>query len=146
MNDAEMIKLIRSKYELTQKNLATMLNVSLTAVKSWEGSTRSPNGSARRLMQLMLRKPDVINYLAEVEEETLMINLNVNKEKLEIMGVPFSSKADFDATVSSIANSMYEGYQPTMEDVQLFANHQMPETAEGILKLLRAREGERAVG
>jgi transcriptional regulator with XRE-family HTH domain len=81
MNDAEMIRFIRNKYDLTQKELASLLNVSLTAVKSWEGRTRSPSGSATRMLKLMSIKPEVVKALAEVEDSRLMINLPVDREK-----------------------------------------------------------------
>lgn len=45
------------------------------------------------------------------------MNLDVNKEKLTILGVPFDSFADFDAVWYVIGSSMIEGYEPTVQDV-----------------------------
>lgn len=69
-----------------------------------------------------------------------MIDLDINKQKLEIMGVPFVNKAEYDATLSLLANNMYEGFQPTIEDIQMMAAGTMPDNARDILEMLHARK------
>lgn len=46
------------------------------------------------------------------------MTLDVNKEKLTIMGVPFDNFEDFDTVWYAVGSSMIEDYEPTVEDIQ----------------------------
>lgn len=45
------------------------------------------------------------------------MTLDVNKEKLTILGVPFDNFSDFDTIWYAIGSSMIENYEPTVQDV-----------------------------
>lgn len=46
------------------------------------------------------------------------MTLDVNKEKLTIMGVPFDNFEDLDTVWYAVGSSMIEDYEPTVEDIQ----------------------------
>ncbi|HEM3717101.1 TPA: hypothetical protein ACGOSV_000141 [Streptococcus suis] len=46
------------------------------------------------------------------------MTLDVNKEKLTIMGVPFENFEDFDTVWYAVGSSMIEDYKPSVEDIQ----------------------------
>lgn len=50
------IKALRSKLKVSQTVLATLLNISASAVRKWELGEQSPSGSSARLLQLLDRK------------------------------------------------------------------------------------------
>lgn len=51
--NCEEIKLIRQSLEMTQRSFASLLGVSNKTVEAWETGTNRPNGSARRLLELL---------------------------------------------------------------------------------------------
>jgi len=56
------IKQIREKTHLSQSVFAKLLNVSPSSVRQWEQGTRRPTGSTKVLLDLMKRKPRLLNY------------------------------------------------------------------------------------
>jgi putative transcriptional regulator len=54
--DAEKIKSLRSRFELSQSLLSAILNVSLSTVRQWEQGAKSPSGAAQKLLSLLDHK------------------------------------------------------------------------------------------
>ncbi|KEK02668.1 XRE family transcriptional regulator [Oenococcus oeni IOEB_S436a] len=57
---AKEIKHIREQIPATQRVLAHYLSVSPRTVESWEADRTEPNGSSRRLLQLIEKDPKLI--------------------------------------------------------------------------------------
>lgn len=45
------------------------------------------------------------------------MSLDINREKLLIMGIPFESKKLFNSVLYSLSTNIIEGWQPRKEDV-----------------------------
>lgn len=60
---AEQIKHFRIRHHLTQQRLAIELGVSVRTVQSWEIGRSNPNGSAKRLLQVLFDNPQLLNQL-----------------------------------------------------------------------------------
>lgn len=56
------IKKIRKRTNLSQSVFARLLNVNPSSVRQWEQGKRSPSGSAKVLLDLLDKKPDILNY------------------------------------------------------------------------------------
>ncbi len=54
----------RQSVNLTQKEFARLLNVSVDSVQDWEQGRRSPRGAARTLLQVVQDHPEVLEQLA----------------------------------------------------------------------------------
>jgi putative transcriptional regulator len=54
--DSERIKALRSKLNLSQAALASVLNTSLSTVRKWEVSDKHPSGPSSKLLDLLERK------------------------------------------------------------------------------------------
>ncbi|EHO51204.1 hypothetical protein [Lentilactobacillus kisonensis] len=52
-----------------------------------------------------------------------MIDLQTDANELTIMGVKFKNREDYQATLSSIASNMYEGYVPTKSDIGMLVRN-----------------------
>ena len=59
---SEDIKRIREKTKLSQTVFAKLLNVSPSSVRQWEQGARKPNGSTKVLLELLNKKPNLLNY------------------------------------------------------------------------------------
>lgn len=46
------------------------------------------------------------------------MGLNINTEKLTILGVPFDNRKIFNCIWYALSTNMIEGWQPTVEDVK----------------------------
>ena len=57
------IKKVRKETRLSQAVFAKVLNVSLSSVRQWEQGTRKPTGSTKVLLNLLSKKPDLVNQL-----------------------------------------------------------------------------------
>lgn len=57
---AARIKSVRAKMGLSQKGLADFMGISPKTVEGWEGNRFSPQGPARRLLEVMDRKPEIV--------------------------------------------------------------------------------------
>ena len=54
----------RQSVNLTQKDFARLLNVSLDSVQDWEQGRRSPRGAAKTLLQIAKQHPEVLDRIA----------------------------------------------------------------------------------
>jgi putative transcriptional regulator len=54
----------RQSVNLTQKEFARLLNVSVDSVQDWEQGRRSPRGAARTLLRVVHEHPEVLEQLA----------------------------------------------------------------------------------
>lgn len=52
---------------MTQKVFSDVLGVSVWTVEAWEAGKSHPNGSARRLLQLIDQKPNLIEEIKECQ-------------------------------------------------------------------------------
>jgi putative transcriptional regulator len=59
----EKIKQVRQKTHLSQAVFARILNVSLSSVRQWEQGTRTPTGATKVLLNLLSKKPMLIEQL-----------------------------------------------------------------------------------
>ena len=59
---ASEIKKIRKSTHLSQNVFARLLNVSLSSVRQWEQGKRIPTGATKVLLELLLKKPDILFY------------------------------------------------------------------------------------
>ncbi|GHV11080.1 hypothetical protein FACS189491_01690 [Spirochaetia bacterium] len=46
--------------------------------------------------------------------------IEVDREKLTIMGVPFSDKKSLERAASAIGSNMFEGWEPTSSQIELY--------------------------
>lgn len=58
--NAKDIKKIRRQLSVTQRELAYILDISPKTVQSWETNHSKPNGSSRRLLQIIQKDPEII--------------------------------------------------------------------------------------
>lgn len=61
---AERIRRIRHSLNVSQREFADLLNVSLSTVRSWEQGVRTPDGSSLRLLDIAEREPEVLTATA----------------------------------------------------------------------------------
>jgi len=54
--DAEKIKSLRSRLEISQSLMSAALNVSISTVRQWEQGVKSPSGAAQKLISLLDHK------------------------------------------------------------------------------------------
>ena len=66
--DAEHIRRLRTDLGFSQAYFSLILNVSPKTVQSWEQSTRTPNGAAARLLQL-IERPHLLDSLLHKKYE-----------------------------------------------------------------------------
>lgn len=53
----------RTKMNLSQPKFAEKLGISVATLRSWEQGLRKPSGAAKTLLDLLSRKPELINEL-----------------------------------------------------------------------------------
>lgn len=58
--DPPDVKFIRERYQLSQREFATLLGISVKTLQNWEQGRRSPRGAARVLLQVAARHPDAV--------------------------------------------------------------------------------------
>jgi putative transcriptional regulator len=56
------IKKIRKRARLSQSVFAKLLNVSPASIKQWEQGTRNPTGPTKVLLDLLYKKPHILDY------------------------------------------------------------------------------------
>ena len=54
----------RKSANLTQRQFAELLNVSIDAVQDWEQGRRSPRGAAKTLLKIAQTHPDILEEVA----------------------------------------------------------------------------------
>lgn len=54
--DAEKVRALRDRLQLSQAVLASVLNTSLSTVRKWEGGDKRPSGPSQRLLDIIERK------------------------------------------------------------------------------------------
>lgn len=54
----------RQSVNLTQREFAQLLNVSIDSVQDWEQGRRSPRGAAKTLLQVAKQHPEVLERIA----------------------------------------------------------------------------------
>ncbi|WP_155828575.1 helix-turn-helix domain-containing protein [Schleiferilactobacillus shenzhenensis] len=117
------VALIRHHLQLSQSQLATLMNVSVKTVQGWEGGRYAPNGGNEKLLQLLSANKEMKPMLEKYKNDSTFAPLERDPEQLTIMGVQMPSKEVYDELVFAITNQMYEGYEPTAEDVRHFRDH-----------------------
>ncbi len=58
--DAKAVKRIRQSLKLPQRAFARLCGVSIKTVEAWESGRNVPNGSARRLFELIEKDQDIL--------------------------------------------------------------------------------------
>ncbi len=138
---AQNIKFIRQHYGISQQRLATLLSVSVRTVQHWEQADYTPSGPAVKLIQLLAKNDAVFTELTSIEEDDQIMYLEHDDQALTIMGVPFRNEEEYRSSLNAIINNMYEGFEPTVDDIKMSQEFytQGPLSAEEILKRVRAR-------
>ncbi len=65
MIEAPNVKQIRQQYELSQREFAALLGVSIKTLQNWEQGRRTPHGAARVLLQVAARHPGAVWDIVE---------------------------------------------------------------------------------
>ena len=58
----EKVRRIRQKTRFSQSVFAQLLNVSPSSVRQWEQGKRRPTGSTKVLLDILDKKPTILNY------------------------------------------------------------------------------------
>jgi putative transcriptional regulator len=58
----EAVRRIRQKTHFSQSVFARLLNVSPSSVRQWEQGKRKPTGSTKVLLDILDKKPTILNY------------------------------------------------------------------------------------
>ena len=61
------VKKIRSSYKLSQNEFAALMGISVSTLRNWEQGRRAPEGSARVLLQVAAKHPEVIWEVVKVK-------------------------------------------------------------------------------
>ena len=61
------VKKIRSNYKLSQHEFAALMGISVSTLRNWEQGRRTPEGSARVLLQVAAKHPEVIWDVVKVK-------------------------------------------------------------------------------
>ena len=61
------VKKIRSNYKLSQNEFAALMGISVSTLRNWEQGRRAPEGSARVLLQVAAKHPEVIWDVVKVK-------------------------------------------------------------------------------
>ena len=59
---ADEIQSIRKRVGVSQSVFAQLMNVSLSSIRQWEQSIRTPSGSTMILLELLQKKPHLLDY------------------------------------------------------------------------------------
>jgi putative transcriptional regulator len=54
------VKSIREQYQLSQRQFASLLGISIKTLQNWEQGRRSPRGPARVLLQVAAKHPEAV--------------------------------------------------------------------------------------
>lgn len=61
--ELDEISAIRRKVALSQESFARKLGISVATLRNWEQGRRRPTGPARRLLDLIDKRPDVLSEI-----------------------------------------------------------------------------------
>lgn len=61
--DAKTIKTIRNEMAVTQRVFAEYISVSPRTVESWEAGNSHPSKTARRLLQIIQARPEILSLI-----------------------------------------------------------------------------------
>jgi putative transcriptional regulator len=61
------VKKIRANYKLSQNEFAALMGISVSTLRNWEQGRRTPEGSARVLLQVAAKHPEVIWDVVKVK-------------------------------------------------------------------------------
>lgn len=64
---AEDVKQIRNNLNMSQSIFAVILGVSKKTIEAWEAGTNTPNGSAKRMLQIICIDRKVIDNIVHIE-------------------------------------------------------------------------------
>jgi putative transcriptional regulator len=65
--EAPNVKKIRANYKLSQNEFAALMGISVSTLRNWEQGRRTPEGSARVLLQVAAKHPEVIWDVVKVK-------------------------------------------------------------------------------
>jgi putative transcriptional regulator len=54
------VRLLRERYRLTQSKFAALMGISVATLRNWEQGRRRPEGSAKVLLRVVARHPEVV--------------------------------------------------------------------------------------
>ena len=74
------VKAIRAQLDVSQKELAQAMDVSIDTVKSWEQGRRNPTGLASKVLMLLAKEPGLY---AKFAIHWFMLSENIEKRPLE---------------------------------------------------------------
>jgi putative transcriptional regulator len=69
--EAMDIKRIRHRLEVSQRQFAMMIGVSMSTLQNWEQGRRHPEGPARALLRVVDKQPEAV-FSALVDSDTLV--------------------------------------------------------------------------
>lgn len=79
--NAKTIKALRNEIGTTQAGLANLVGVSTRTVESWESNRTEPNGSAKKLLTLLMQDKTFANKLQLIQiPKTLILNITLNAD------------------------------------------------------------------
>lgn len=88
--DARTLAVLRRRAEMSQRQLAGLLNVSLKTLQSWEQGVRTPSQASRRLIEVFAREPAAVCRTAGLPDVELpgvrVVTGRGGKRKLQIAG------------------------------------------------------------
>jgi putative transcriptional regulator len=58
--DGPSVKQLRAQYQLSQRDFAALLGISVATLRNWEQGRRVPEGPARILLQVAAKHPEAI--------------------------------------------------------------------------------------
>jgi transcriptional regulator with XRE-family HTH domain len=89
---AEEIKKFREKKRLTQQQLASALNVSVTTVSRWESGLKEPSGSAAAILKSLIAGSLGGGLLGGIEEPGLSPLLTSGRSIYQLLKETFEGK------------------------------------------------------
>ncbi|AKP64294.1 XRE family transcriptional regulator [Levilactobacillus koreensis JCM 16448] len=144
---ATTMKYIRRHYGVSQSELAQLLNASVRTVQHWEQGDYEPSGTAVKLIQLLAKNDAIFTELSLMKEDEGIMYLEHDDQALTIMGVQFRNEKEYRATMNAVVSNMYEGFEPTLDDIQMARDAddlERPMTAKEVLDRVNARNSVRS--
>ena len=62
------VKALMKKLDMNERAFALVMNVAPITVRLWTSGAAKPSSTARRLMQLFDRCPDIVNHVIQAQE------------------------------------------------------------------------------